>query len=217
MTIVVPEHLNDLTLEQFMKFDLANKGDDEEFILHKIISIFCNISMKDSYNIKLDYAEDIANDISDVLSNEGKFQKTFEYNNKTWGFIPNLEDISLGEFIDLDNYLKDTQTLNKAMAVLYRPVTKQYKELYSIEPYEGASKYAQELKGMPLGVATAASVFFYRLGNELVKHSGLYSMKLRKVMSQSQTTQQKDSSQGNMDGLQSYMNLVEVMLQSLKK
>ena len=54
-------------------------------------------------------------------------QRTFEMtdkNNKTvkFGFMPKLDDISLGEFIDLDKYISDWQQMHKALSVLYRPV-----------------------------------------------------------------------------------------------
>lgn len=216
MKVTIPETINEITLEQWQKFSKANEGDDKEFLLHKLLNIFCGITMKEALNIQLDDAEAIAEDVAEVLETEGTFAKTFSHNGKDWGFIPNLNDITLGEFVDLDTYLKDTQNLHKAMSVLYRPVTKKYKELYSIESYEGASKYAEELKTMPLGVATAAVVFFYRLGNELAWDSSLFFGKLVKEM-ENLTTQQKDNLQVSTDGSQVYISLLKETLRNLRK
>ena len=215
MTVSIPETINEITLEQFIKFDKANKGDDTEFLMHKLINIFCGVSMRDTLNISLHDAESIAEDVTELLSQDTPFQKTFEYNGKRWGFIPNLENISLGEFVDLDEYLKDTQNIHKAMSVLYRPITKEYKDLYAIEKYKGHREYSEELKGMPLGVATSATLFFYRLGRELVLHSKGYFSQL--VKSNKTITQQKGNLHQNTDGLTVYINSLKEMSQSLTK
>ena len=36
-----------------------------------------------------------------------------------YGFIPNLDDMSFGEYVDLDTYIGDWQNIHRAMAVLY--------------------------------------------------------------------------------------------------
>lgn len=38
------------------------------------------------------------------------------------GFLPKLDEITLGEFIDVESNIGDWQNIHKAMAVLYRPV-----------------------------------------------------------------------------------------------
>ena len=40
-----------------------------------------------------------------------------------FGFVPKLDELSFGEFIDLDKYLQDWDSMHKAMAVLFRPVS----------------------------------------------------------------------------------------------
>lgn len=216
MTINIPETIDEIKLKEFQKFDLANKDNaDGEFLINKMISIFCDISMKEALGLKLGQAEEIANDITEVLSQEGKFRQTFKFKDKEWGMIPNLTDITLGEYIDLEENLKDTQTLHKAMAVLFRPITKRYKNLYDIEKYEGASKYSESMKDLPVGIATASVVFFYDLSNELLKATPAYLEKLAKESSK--TTVQKDSSQENGDGSLQYIHWLKEMLPDLIK
>jgi hypothetical protein len=53
-----------------------------------------------------------------------------------YGFIPNLDDMSFGEYVDLDTYLGDWQNIHRAMAVLYRPIREKRGERYNIVPYE---------------------------------------------------------------------------------
>ena len=86
-----------------------------------------------------------------------------------FGFIPNLDKITMGEYIDLNNYFEEASTLHQAMAVLFRPIHKSYKnrEKYEISSYEGTEFFSNVMKDMPLGFALGAKVFFYRLGMKL--------------------------------------------------
>ena len=175
MQIQIPENLSEITLAQYMSFDLANKEDAEnEFLLHRIINIFCGVRMKDCLRIPLQDAEDIAEEIAGVLSQSSKLQTTFEHKGVRYGLIPDLTKISLGEYVDLEEYLKDTQTLHKAMAVLYRPITKEYKDIYDIEDYTSTRETSEIMKSIPCNIATAATLFFWNLSNELVKDSQTY-------------------------------------------
>lgn len=218
MTINIPESLKEITLKQYQDFTKTNEGsDDEQFVIHRLISIFCGITMKEALNVKLTDAESIAEDIVDVLNLNGKLQTTFTHNGRTWGMIPNLNDISLGEYVDLEEGLKSVQTFNRAMAVLYRPVTRKFSNMYDIEPYEGASKHQEETKSFPMDVVQSAVVFFWNLSNELVEHSPLFFQNLSKDTSQKKTTQHQGNSLKNGAGLAQYSSLVNLMLTDLKK
>ena len=76
--------------------------------------------------------------------------------------------MSFGEYIDLDTYLAEWETMDLAMGVLFRPVIFSRKGKYLIEDYETASKY--NMKNMRLDVVMGALVFFWNLKNELLKH-----------------------------------------------
>jgi len=79
--------------------------------------------------------------------------------------VTNLEEMSFGEYIDLDTYLADMQSLHKTVGVLYRPIVKEKGDLYEVEPYNGTDGYSD----FPLDVALGATLFFYRLSNKLLK------------------------------------------------
>jgi hypothetical protein len=218
MNIVVPENLSEITLAQYMKFDLANKEDAEnEFLIHRIINIFCSIPMKDCLKIPLNDAEEIAAEIASVLSQSSKLQTTFEHEGVRYGMIPDLTKISLGEFVDLEEYLKDTQTLNKAMAVLYRPITKEYKNIYDIEAYTSTRDTQEVMKSIPCSIATAATLFFWNLSSELVRDSHLYLQNTEKTKGLERTTLEKVSSQRNTDGSHPFIHWLKGTLPSLIK
>ena len=167
--ITIPESLNEITLEQYQRFDkLVTNNEASEFVNQKTIEIFCKIDLKDIARIRIVDVNDILVHLNNLLQQKTKLVTTFKLGSKEFGFIPKLEDITAGEYIDLENYLSNVQTLHKAMAVLFRPITNKAKNLYNIEEYESSEKYSDLLKEMPLDIALGAMVFFYHLHNDCV-------------------------------------------------
>lgn len=168
--INIPETLNEITLNQYQKFEkLVRDNEASEFVNQKTIEIFCDIQLKDVARIRLADTEEILKHLNNLLNQKPKLMPTFKMGTVEFGFIPKLEDITSGEYIDLEGYLSDTQTLHKAMAILYRPITSKVKDMYTIEEYESSDKYSEYLKYMSLDVALGCMVFFSTLHNECVK------------------------------------------------
>ena len=167
--IKIPETLNEITLSQYQKFDKLTKDNEQsDFVNQKTIEIFCDIDLKDVARIRLADVSEILVHLDNVLKSQTKHILKFKLNGKEFGFNPKIEDITSGEYIDLENYLSDMQTMHKAMAILYRPITAQTNGLYVIEEYTGADKYSDVMKQMPLDVALGSMVFFYTLLNDCV-------------------------------------------------
>jgi hypothetical protein len=210
--IQVPTKLSDITLEQFQAFNrVLDDTDNDTFIAHKLIAIFCKIRMSDVIRIRQIDNDSIAETLRKMLEGEKKFVQRFTLGGKEFGFIPNLEDISSGEYADLDKYISDWETMHKALAVMYRPITKVKGDKYEIEPYEGSATYSEVMKYAPLDVAFGSLVFFYHLGNELLKATLNYLEKEVKELS----TQHKHSSTENGDGITTSMHSLKETLQRL--
>ena len=106
----------------------------------------------------------LVKDIVKALNTEVEFSNMFTLNGIEYGFIPNLDSITHGEWVDLIEYEGNIDTMNKLMAVLFRPVTKKDKlGNYSIEPYNGTKERADAFKVMPLNIVNGALVFFLNL------------------------------------------------------
>jgi hypothetical protein len=150
--------------------------------------------------------------LSKTLNQKPDLTKFFELKGTKYGFIPALNDISLGEFVDLDNYMKDWATMHRAMAVLYRPVTKEKGERYDIEEYTPDESREELFKQMPVSVSLGAMVFFYRLGNVLAAHTLSSLAKAAKT-----STQEKPSSGNDGDGIPASMLWLQEMSQNLSK
>jgi hypothetical protein len=106
--------------------------------MQKTVEIFCNVELDLTRYIKYKDLVSIVDHINKILASEPELITTFKLNNIQFGFIPNLDNITLGEYIDLDNYLGSWETMHKAMSVLYRPVTLKKDNRYLIEENEGS-------------------------------------------------------------------------------
>ena len=115
----------------------------------------------------------------EMFKEKPKFQHRFKIQDTEFGFIPDLENISFGEFIDLSKNITDVDNWNKAMAVMYRPIIDSKGDKYSIEDYKGSNTYSEVMKFAPLGVTLGANVFFWTLRNDLLNSSLSY---LRKII-----------------------------------
>ena len=167
--IKIPETLNEITLYQYQRFEkLIANNEPSEFVNQKTIEIFCNVELKDVARIRIVDVSDILAHLNNLLQQKPKLTQSFKLGVYEFGFIPKLEDMTSGEFIDLETYLSNTETMHKAMAVLYRPIKSKVKDLYTIEDYEGSDKYSEVLKYMPLDIALGSMLFFYHLHNDCV-------------------------------------------------
>lgn len=213
--ILVPQSLNDITLEQYQKFESVNteENTNTSFLLHKMVEIFCNLDLKDIAKIKFTYVQQIINDLNLMFDKEAELIPTFNLNGVTYGFIPKLDDMTLGEYIDLDNTLSDWQTMHKAMSVLFREVTVKKDHRYQIEDYEG-SKNAEALKQMPLDVVMGSLVFFYNLNNELLQTTLNY---LSREMEENLTMEQRQILDQSGVGINQSMDWLRGMLPSLMR
>jgi len=168
--IQIPTSLEEITLGQYQEYlKVTEQNTDEEFIAQKMISIFCNIKMSYVQMIKYSDAVAIINTITKMFENKPKLVQRFKIQDIDFGFIPNLEDMSFGEYIDLETNIGDWQSMNKAMAVMYRPIVKTKKEQYEIAKYTGTELLEEVMKFAPLSVVFSSMLFFWNLSNDLLQ------------------------------------------------
>lgn len=96
-----------------------------------------------------------------------------EFNGKKFG-LPAVEDLTIGEFADLDIIMSENRAeekLAEIAAVLYRPVVKQKGEKLVLEPYdsEGFQDRVEEFRDFPLAGIRSANAFFLQSANSLLK------------------------------------------------
>jgi hypothetical protein len=175
MEIILPENISEITLKQFLKYEeLIERNLDTYNFNKRKIEIFTGIPFNKIDKVKAIDTERILSQIDLALSIESEFTNRFSMHNIEFGFIPNFDKISIGEFADLSTYGVSKETLNKLMAVLFRPVINTKGDSYEIIAYQGTEEYAEIMKDMPLHCVNGALVFFYNLANELQEATQKY-------------------------------------------
>jgi len=168
--ISIPTTLSEVKLSQYQKFvKIATENEEGTFLNQKMVQIFCNIDLFMVAKMKQQDLNYAVTKISDLFKKIPELVTKFTLNGTEFGFIPNLNDMSSGEYMDLDGYITDWEDSHKSMAVLYRPIKQRLGNKYLIEDYEGSDKFAEQMLDAPMNVVLSSKVFFWTLGRELLK------------------------------------------------
>jgi hypothetical protein len=209
--INVPTSLSEVTLGQYQKFlKIAEDNPEGNFLNAKMIEIFCGIPLSDSYKLKMSSVTAIIDILNELLSQTPKRVEQFTMNGVQYGFIPDLDEMSLGEYVDLDGSASDWNNMHIAMNVLYRKIKIKKSGKYNIVDYNVENP--EKMKDMPLDAAIGSLFFFYNLGMELSKHTILYSSNQAEM----EAYQEQLISETNGDGISQFMDSLTEILQDLK-
>jgi hypothetical protein len=214
LEISIPTELKEIKLSQYQAFlKIAKDNDDAEFMNQKMVQTFCNIDLKNVAEIRYKDVLEITASLGKMFNvTSHRFINRFKLGGVEFGFIPDLEDMTFGEYTDLDSYIGDWDNMHKAMAVLYRPITKKgLNNTYEIEKYNGSITYSDVMKHAPLDVVFGANVFFYSLGNDLLKSTMTYLENNKEI----QTILQQHNLENDGVGIHQSMLSLKVMLQDL--
>jgi hypothetical protein len=210
MEIKVPTSMYEVPLYQMVEYSTLSEDMNDSLRQLHAISIFCQISMDEVRQMPLSVLNKAITIISKWVNEKPKFHQTFEFNGVKYGMIPNLDTLPIGEYIDIENYCKETKDIYKVMSVLYRPITIQGQgKRYDIENYKG--EVNDSFKEMPSEVALGCMLFFWTLGIELLTSIQKYLRAVRKAH------QTKPSFQKNGDGWQQYTSSLMETLQNLRQ
>jgi len=214
LEISIPTELKEIKLAQYQAFlKIAKDNEDAEFLHQKMVQTFCGIDLKEVAEIRYKDVVEITNSLGKMFDVKNhKFINKFKMGGVEFGFIPNLDDMTFGEYTDLDTYITDWEQMHKAMAVLYRPIKKNgLNDTYDIEKYNGSITYSDVMKHAPLDVVFGANVFFYTLGNELLKSTMTYLENNKEI----QTILHQHNSENGGDGIVQSMLLLKETLSNL--
>ena len=187
----VPTSLNDIPLHQYQKFIKTFENEKEltdDYAATKMLEIFCGLKLTEALKIKIADMRNITAKLNKALSEKPLLITRFKLGSTEFGFVPQLDDLTFGEFVDIENNIGDWETMHKAMSVLYRPVTERVGKKYAIEEYRGDS-WHDAMLNMPASVAVSAINFFFHLENDLLKVTLPYSAKAEtEIQQETQTT-----------------------------
>ena len=213
MKINIPENLNEITIKQFFDFKkCCDTNQDDQYLRLAMVSIFCDVSVEDIKKISSKDFIDISNQLTNVLKETPTHIERFIINGVEFGFIPNLENITAGEYIELDTLFKDEETYLEQMAVMYRPIIGKHKNLYRIEPFESAEKHKDIMIAAPISAYLGSKVFFCNLLSELLE-----SFQLFLIMGGKEVTDLGEVLATNGVGISQFIQSLEEVSMNLKK
>ena len=171
INISLPENIADITLDQYVRFEELRAKESSmtpQRMVERVVSLFTGIKNKDIKKLAYKDFEDIANQITQALDKDAKFEQRFFLNGVEYGLIPNLDEITTAEYVDLSSLGLDFKNMHKVMGVLFRRITEEDPfGNYKIQPYRYDKKHCDEMKQCPMHVVNGALVFFWNLSREL--------------------------------------------------
>jgi len=168
INIEIPTKLSDITLGQYKRFlNIQKQTEESHFLNAKAIEIFCDIELKNVMRLKMSDFDKIINKIFSLFDQKPKLVQRFKIDSVEYGFHPQLDELTLGEYIDVDTYIADWENMEKTMNVLYRPIENKLKDRYSIKEYNVDA--SDNLLAMPMDAVLSSIFFLWNLGIDLSK------------------------------------------------
>ena len=170
---------SDVTLETWLKlidFETGTKTEEAEATLEALSDIPKRLVKE----LALSDVAAIMSKVGELQANQDtELKNIIEINEVEYGFHPDLDSITLGEYADIEQFIKNgiDTNLPELMSVLYRPIKEKKNDIYIIDAYDGNIRLrAEEMKQMSAEQVQSALVFFYTLGKVLSEIMPLYLM-----------------------------------------
>ena len=162
---------SDVTLERWADLVATHEGTKSEEAFETITSM-SDIPRELVSQLALSDVVGIMSKISELQEQaDTTLKNLIEIDGVEYGFHPDLSDITLGEFADLETMIKQgiEDNLPEIMSVLYRPVTEKKGDRYTIQAYDGAIQLrTEEMKQMKAEDVQGALVFFWNFVKKLL-------------------------------------------------
>ena len=198
INVTIPDYFQ---IKHYKSLNQLQAIEDETERKLMTISVFTGHSYDDIMNWNINSIVEISTKIEEVLSNiKPEFYPIIEWNGKLWGYS-SMQNMAVGEYIDLDNLCKDTDAnINEILAILFRPVIENnlqsskfvtrstFKSLkydvenvfdyYKIEEYDFIKRkhIAGTFDEFPAEIALGAMAFFLGTKTMLLKNTQVSSL-----------------------------------------
>lgn len=174
MKLTLPLGFEDITIEQIMKHGEREISDFEKVL------IYGQYTADELKKMPYQLIEAGARHIDELLANPARVHNNMiQVNGEWYGFIPDWEQFSTGEYIDMEEFSKDLLgNATKIMSILYRPVTRMHNNICEIEPYKGTQNHkmfaqvsAQEFYGAMLFFSNTRKELAFVLAQSLARET----------------------------------------------
>ena len=200
MKLTIPTELSDITLGQLQSLTRLEATQLTDLERQKqTIELLANVDRATIDKIKLNDLNSLYEKLAGLSKSSDSLHLFVTIDNVKYGFIPNLSEISTGEFADLDTLCQElNDNLHLIMAILYRPVDKEANGKYSIEAYDADLEERGRIfkKKLKANVVNSAILFFWSIGND-------YLTDLLTYLPEDQETKSSNHSEKSGVGIQS--------------
>ena len=176
---------SDVTLETWLKLIDFETGTKTENATETIAAL-SDIPKKLVKELSLSDVVAIMNKIGELQVNrDTELKRIITINEVEYGFHPDLSEISLGEYADIEQFIKNGVDTNlpELMSILYRPIKLKKNDIYIIDAYDGDIRMrAEEMKQMSAEQVQSSLFFFYNLGKALSEILPSYLIQKQKEM-----------------------------------
>ena len=163
---------SEVNLEMWTKL-IASETGSKTKEAEEIVTALSDIPKKLVNELAIRDVAIIMGKIAELQSEQNTvLKKVFEIDGVEYGMHPDLSEITLGEYADIESFIKQgiEKNMPNIIAVLFRPIINRKGEVYTIEAYDGdLTIRAEEMKKMSAEQVQNALVFFYHLGNAFLK------------------------------------------------
>jgi hypothetical protein len=191
ITITYPESWAEVKYSQYLKYYKQSKsyeGTDEfeKINLETAALNFCKIPAEHLYALPKKTFDKVTECLFKLFSEQKSIPlvKSFTVGDTTYGFIPELDDMAYGEYLDLVSYTSSNvwDNIPIILSILYRPVKYSLGKKYTIEPYTGTNDDRIELfkHVLTMDVVFGAVAFFLSLQADLQTGILTYIMDMMK-------------------------------------
>jgi hypothetical protein len=189
LTITYPESWADIKYSQYLKYYKHVKpyeGTDEfeKINLETAALHFCKIPAEYLYALPKKTFDKVGECLLKLFSEHKTLPlvKSFAVDNTTYSFIPDLDSITYGEYLDLVSYTNKNiwDNVPIVFSILYRPTVHSLGKQYTIEPYLGTNDDRIELLKhvLTMDVVFGATAFFLNLQRDLQTGILTYTMEM---------------------------------------
>ena len=138
-----------------------------EFCIAVILRIFYSIHSNTANTLSAFQVDTLMKKVDTAIKTDSEFQPIIEYKKVKYGFIPSFKDITYGELVDMEACIKENNKI-ALTSILYRPIVKQNKLDYIIEPYN--SYDADRFSNITLDIIEGYEKLFMKSYNDLSNH-----------------------------------------------
>ena len=183
----IPVKWDEVSIKQYQELMVVAENEDlsDIEIMVRSIAALTGAEVEHLTKAPIKHLRDVYSTLSELTSKmpNNELRRVIEIEGVEYGFIPDMNDLTFGEFIDLDTWLQDGyKNIVDILAILYRPISKRKGERYIIEEYDTSTTTDRGSifsKSMSIDSVYGAIVFFCDTGSKLIETT-LYSLEMQK-------------------------------------